>query len=336
MSTTMSQQHRSRVLARRRCVISGATFCAAALACLALVGATRAPAQPQPGSGLVVGIADQRPANLADPRLIDLPVRHARLSVPWDAMRYRWQRAEIDDWMDAAAAAGMVAQVTFGRSRTRPFSLPPTAVYARQVAAFRRRYRDVREFSPWNEPNIAIHAANSDPRRIASYYNTLRSQCPKCTVLGADVVDSSSLERWMRAYLRVFPPGRQPRHWGLHNYVDANSRSSWGTRTMLRIAPGEIWFNEVGALVRRPRPSPRARPDRRTLIRAGKRRSAASMRRVFALADLSARITRVYVYHWMADRHAVWDSALVSPRGTPRPSFDVFAEHARLSTQPAR
>ena len=302
------------------------------LGCLAFVGAAGAPAQPAPGSGLLVGIADQRSANLGDARLADLPVRHARLSVAWDAMRYRRQRAEIDDWMRAARAARMVPQVTFGRSRTRPFSLPPTAVYAREVRRFRGRYRNVREFSPWNEPNIAIHAVNSDPRRIASYYNTLRSQCRRCTVLGADVVDTSSLERWMRAYLRVFAPGRRPRHWGLHNYVDANSRSSWGTRTMLRIAPGEIWFNEVGALVRRPTPSPRARPDRRKHIRVGKRRSATSMRRIFALADLSPRITRVYVYHWKADRQAVWDSALVSSRGTPRPSFDIFARHARLSS----
>ena len=293
--------------------------------------AAAAPAQTSATPGLLVGIADQQPASFGDARLTDLPVRHARLSVPWDAMRYDWQRAEIDDWMRAAQAAGMVPLVTFGRSRTRPFSLPPTAVYARQARAFRRRYRKVREFSPWNEPNIAVHAVNSDPRRIASYYNTLRSQCPRCTVLGADVVDTSSLGRWMRAYLRAFAPGREPQLWGLHNYVDANSRSSWGTRTMLRIAPGEVWFDEVGAIVRRPRPSPNARRDRRTLIRVGKRHSADSMRRVFALAAMSARVTRVYVYHWKSSREAVWDSALVSPRGTPRPAFDVFATHARLS-----
>ncbi|HWI06163.1 MAG TPA: hypothetical protein VNT54_01450 [Solirubrobacteraceae bacterium] len=299
---------------------------------VALLAAALATAPAQAASRLVVGIADQKPATFGDARLLELPVRHARLSVAWDAMRYRWQRAEIDAWMRAAEAAGMVPQVTFARSRTRRFSLPPTAEYARQVRTFRRRYREVREYSPWNEPNIAVRAVNSDPRRIASYYNTLRSQCPRCTVLGADLVDSSSLERWLRAYLRVFPPGRRPRHWGLHNYVDANSRSSWGTRTMLRLAPGEIWFNEVGALVRRPTPSSSVRPDRRTLMRVGKRHAAASMRRVFALAARSRRITRVYVYHWKSSRKAVWDSALVSSRGTPRPSFDVFAAQARMSS----
>lgn len=321
-----------------RCAwLISAVFVAMLVACSPsrAAASVAAEAQEAPTPTLLVGIADQQPSSFSDTRLTELPVRHARLSVAWDAMRYRWQRAEIDDWMRAAEAAGMVPLVTFGRSRTRPFSLPPTAVYAREIRAFRRRYRRVREFSPWNEPNIAVHAANSDPRRIASYYNTLRSQCRRCTVLGADVVDTSSLERWMRAYLRVFSPGRRPKRWGLHNYVDANSRSSWGTRTMLRVAPGEIWFNEVGALVRRPKPSPRARPDRRKLIRAGKRRSAGTMRRIFSLARISPRIRRVYVYHWKASRRAVWDSALVSPRGTPRPSFDVFATNARLSTAEA-
>jgi hypothetical protein len=290
-----------------------------------------APAAAAPKPRPMVGIADQQPSSFSDTRLTALSIRHARLSVAWDAMRYRWQRIEIDAWMRATKAAGMVALVTFGRSRTRPFSLPPTAGYAREVRAFRRRYRHVREYSPWNEPNLARHPANSNPRRIASYYATLRSMCSNCRVLGADVLDTSSLERWMRAYLRAFAPGRQPRRWGLHNYVDANSRSSWGTRTMLRLAPGEIWFNEVGAFVRRPTPSSRTRTDRRALIRVGKRRSAASMRHVFALARLSSRIKRVYVYHWKARRRVLWDSALLSPRGTPRPSFGVFAAHARRS-----
>lgn len=322
-------------LGRRAWAIIAATLAVIAAGCLAFSAAaetpTPAPAPISPASGLLVGIADQQPASFSDARLTALAVRHARLSVAWDAMRYRWQRREIDSWMRAAAVAGMAPQVTFGRSRTRPFSLPPTAVYARQVRAFRRRYREVREFSPWNEPNIAVHPVNSDPRRIASYYNTLRSQCPKCRVLGADVVDTSSLASWMRAYLRAFRPGRQPRLWGLHNYVDANSTSSWGTRTMLRIAPGEIWLNEVGALVRRPKPSPGARPDRRKLLRVGKRHSANSMRRVFKLAGLSSRIKRVYVYHWKDDRKAGWDSALMSSGGDPRPSFDVFAARARES-----
>jgi hypothetical protein len=156
--------------------------------------------------------------------------------------------------------------------------------------------------------------------------------CPKCDVLGADVVDTSSLDRWMRAYLREFPRDRRPRLWGLHNYVDVNSRSSWGTRTMRRLAPGEIWFTETGAIVRRSTPTAIASSDRRLLIRiGGGARAIAATKRVFTLAATSPRITRVYIYHWKATRSGSWDSALVAPDGTTRPSFDVFAAQARAA-----
>ena len=295
---------------------------AGALLTLAVVPA-RAPA-------LAVGIADQQAASFEDARLTGLPVRHARRVVPWDAMRYRWQRVEIDHWMRATRDAGMRALVTFGPSRTRKGrGLPAVGEYQRLVRAFRRRYPKVREYSPWNEPNLAVRKANNSPRRIASYYRVLRSSCRSCTVLGADVVDSSSLERWMRAYLREFRGGARPRVWGLHNYVDANSASRWGTKTMLRVAPGRIWFTETGAIVRRPKPSAATRADRRGAIRTGARRARAATQRVFTLARTSPRITRVYVYHWRADRRSPWDSALVAPNGTPRPSFGVFAAQAK-------
>jgi hypothetical protein len=299
---------------------------------IAVLAATiSALASAPPAGALTLGIADQRAGTFHDARVTSL-VSNARLSVAWDAMDYDWQRREIDTWMHAAKAAGIAPLVTFGRSRTRPFSLPPRDVYRREVRRFHRRYPDVREYSPWNEPNLAIHPRNYDPARIASYYRVLRRVCPKCDVLGADVVDTSSLDRWMRAYLREFPRDRRPRLWGLHNYVDVNSRSSWGTRTMRRLAPGEIWFTETGAIVRRSTPTAIASSDRRLLIRVGGgARAIAATKRVFTLAATSPRITRVYIYHWKATRSGTWDSALVAPNGTTRPSFDVFAAQARAA-----
>jgi hypothetical protein len=285
---------------------------------------------PVPGAqALTVGLAEQRATAFSDPLLSGLGIRRARLAVAWDAMRHRWQRGEIDEWMAATRAAGIAPLVTFGRSRTERFRLPAPAEYALAVRRFHRRYPRVHEYSPWNEPNLARAPRHGDPRRIAAYHRALRAMCPACRVLGADVVDSSSLERWMRAYLDEFAPGERPRLWGLHNYVDVNSASSWGTRTMLRLAPGRIWFTETGAIVRRATPSVSARGDRRALIRTGHRRARAASRRIFALARLSPRIGRVYVYHWRATTHDAWDSALLSPGGRPRPSFRVFAREAR-------
>jgi hypothetical protein len=300
---------------------------------VAILSALGALAWAAPSQALIVGLADQQAASFADARLIALPVHHARLTVPWDALDYRWQRVELDNWMRATQAARMSVVVTFGRSRTRPFSLPSTREYQRRAHAFMRRYRAVREYSPWNEPNLGVLPQNYDPRRIATYYRALRALCPRCKVLGADVVDQSSLDRWMRSYLRAFAPGTAPRLWGLHNYVDVNSTSRWGTRTMLRLAPGEIWFTETGALIRRGTPIETGVRDRRELIRTGAQRAVAATKRVFTLARMSPRITRVYIYHWRADGRTNWDSALVAANGTLRPSFDVFARQARLAVQ---
>ena len=302
------------------------------IAVLALLGALVAAA---PAPAIVVGIADQQAASFTDTRLTDLPVRNARLSVAWDAMEYAWQRREIDQWMRATSAARMSPVVTFGRSRTRPFSLPAPGAYRTRARAFLRRYPKVREYSPWNEPNLAVQPQNYNPRRIATYYRTLRSLCRGCRVLGADVVDNSRLGTWMTAYLRVFEPGKAPRLWGLHNYVDVNSTSRWGTRTMLRLAPGFVWFTETGAIVSRAKPTRTEPADRRLLIRTGPARAVAATKRVFELARMSPRITRVYIYHWRASRKSSWDSALVTAKGTLRPSFDVFASQARLAQRRA-
>ena len=292
--------------------------------------ASAVPAQAQtPAKALTLGIADQRAGTFHDARITSL-VHNARLSVAWDAMRYDWQRRELDTWITAAKTAGIAPLVTFGRSRTEKFSLPPADVYRHEVVRFHRRYPSVREYSPWNEPNLGIHPQNYDPHKIASYYHVLRKMCPKCKVLGADVVDTSSLERWIRSYLREFPRDRRPKLWGLHNYEDVNSNSSWGTETMRKFAPGEIWFTETGAIVRRAAPTLTGRKDRRLLIRVGGgERAVEATRRVFRLAATSPRITRVYIYHWKATNSGSWDSALVAANGTPRPSFDVFAAQAQ-------
>lgn len=287
-----------------------------------------------PARAMTIGIAEQRPGMFHDRRVVDL-VRHARLSVAWDAMQYDWQRREIDSWMTLAKATGIAPLVTFGRSRTKKFSLPNAEVYRSEVLKFRRRYPEVREYSPWNEPNLAIHPANYDTAKIASYYRVLRRMCPTCKVLGADVVDTSSLERWIRAYLREFPRDQRPKLWGLHNYVDVNSESSWGTQTMRKFAPGEIWFTETGAIVRRAPPTQTGRPDRRLLIRVGGgSRAVQATKRVFSLAETSPRITRIYIYHWKATRAGSWDSAFVAPDGTLRASFNVFAEEAQRALEP--
>ena len=199
-----------------------------------------------------------------------------------------------------------------------------------------RRYRSVREYSPWNEPNLAMHPQNSDPRRIADVLPLAAHGCARAArVLGADVVDNSRLGTLdERLPARSSRPAAAPRLWGLHNYVDVNSTSRWGTRD--DAAPRA---RRRSGSPRRARSSPRQKPtktgstaDRRLLIRTGAARAVAATKRVFELAAMSPRITRVYIYHWRAGRHdELGLRARPSEAGTLRPSFDVFARQARLA-----
>ena len=59
----------------------------------------------------VVGLADQQPESYADPRAQALGLRHARLTVPWDAATSEPQA--VAAWLAAVRAAGMAPHVAF-------------------------------------------------------------------------------------------------------------------------------------------------------------------------------------------------------------------------------
>jgi hypothetical protein len=84
------------------------------------------------------------------------------------------------------------------------------------------------------------------------------------------------------------------------------------------LVDGEVWITETGGIVswtRWPYDEARAR---------------ASVERAFALADARAdRIARLYLYQWRAGPAEDWDSGLLRPDGSPRPSFAALAERLR-------
>ena len=89
-----------------------------------------------------------------------------------------------------------------------------------------------------------------------------------------------------------------PRLWGLHNYGDANSFGSGGTRALLAVTGrGKVWFTETGGLVlRREYRGKRVTGE----FGYGLRHAARATLHALALARLSGRIERVYLYHWRA------------------------------------
>jgi hypothetical protein len=276
----------------------------------------------------LVGFGEQRPGVFANAHWQDLGLKPMRFAVGWDALRYGWQRSEADAWMAAAKAAGARPLIAFTRSRAhwRTRVVPKTRVYIREFRAFRRRYPQAKDFLVWNEANHCSQPVCHRPGRVARYYDAMVDECPSCNIVGADVLDTPS----MASYLRRFKAAarHEPRLWGLHNYVDANRMRTTGTRKMLRLVKGTIWFTETGGLVERSTSSPIKFPQ-------SVGHAAKAVRFVLTrLADLSPRIKRVYLYHFEHQGpDASWDSGMLGKRGVPRPAYRVVARWAAKAEQ---
>jgi hypothetical protein len=234
----------------------------------------------------------------------------------------------IDDWIAAAERAHIEPLIAFqhvrgcfvGRHGHIPHiwkcHLPTVAEFRRAFEAFRNTYPFIRDYSPWNEANHGSQPTARYPRRAAEYYNVVRAECPRCTIVAADVLDARNFTHWLTLFRRWVHGS--PRIWGLHNYHDANNHTTIGTREMLQTVPGQVWFTETGGIVHFPH------------WPYNPVRAAAATKFVFKLARLSGRITRVYIYQWTgASRRARFDAGLTTPHGQPRPAYWVVKSQLR-------
>jgi hypothetical protein len=194
--------------------------------------------------------------------------------------------------------------------------LPSVRAYSREFAAFHKRYPWVKDFLTWNEENLCGQPTCRHPKRAAQFYNAARRRCPRCRIVGADLLDVPNMASWARRFAH-YARGRLI--WGLHNYLDANRFTTSGTRTLLRAVRGNVWFTETGGLVRRTNGSKIKFP-------AGTAHAKQATAWVFKLARLSRRIKRVYFYQWSPapDPKATWDSALTDRKGHPRPALAIL------------
>jgi hypothetical protein len=277
-----------------------------------------------PAHALTIGIADQKPDMFADGRFEQTGIRHARLSVGWDAMGSPWQVAQIDQWLAAARADGVVPLISFGHSRTARRALPTPERFLYEFRRFRARYPWVRDYATWNEANHCGEPTCHRPVLVAAYYRKLKRDCPKCRILAAELLDMPNMVSWVKQFRRA--ARGEPRYWGLHNYLDANRFRTSGTTRLLEATKGQVWLTEVGGIVAR-----RGNPGK-VGFEESTRHSAQAIRWVFdELVPLSPRITSVYVYHWNADSHTEsWDSALIGPGGHARPALEVVEREVTL------
>jgi hypothetical protein len=258
----------------------------------------------------VVGIADNKPDMFSDARFSALNIRYARIMAPYDAMHDASARTALDAWMAAAQLAGVRPLVTFDRSRRRTSYNPSAAQMAKSVKDFRKRYPFLKEFATWNEANISKR-----PETVARWWSAMRRACPTCTILGADLLDRANVGTWAARFVKAAK--RTPKAWGLHNYTDANTLKTTGTRTLLRAVKGAVWFTETGGVVSRHNGSGVRFPTSAS-------HAAVVTRFVFStLARLSPRVQRVYLYHWNtgAGDGRTWDSGLIGPDDQARPAL---------------
>lgn len=283
------------------------TIIAAFVVALAIPGAAMA-AQPR------LGIADEQPAMFSDQRFLDLGVHSGRLVVPWDVVSDPATLGRVDRWMAGARKARVLPLITVGRSRLpgKASVNPSPAQMASALRAWRARWPgQVREISTWNEGNL-----NKKPATVARWWLALRSACRSCTVLGADVVDTSNVVAWTKRFVKA--AHRAPGVWGLHAYVDANRFRTSSTRAFLRATSGKVWLTETGGVLYRRHPGTRF-----SGTGAGHAARATSFL-LNRIVPLSPRIRRVYVYSWAASTADVnWDSGLIGPDNAPRPALAI-------------
>jgi hypothetical protein len=271
--------------------------------------------------GPTIGLADNRPETILDPRFKASGIKRIRVLVPYDDIAHGGIRLRyLDAWFDTAKANGIEPLVSFYRSYRSMDLLPSVATYRRNFRLFRKRYPWVRYFSTWDEANFPdAQPTGNFPSRTAQFYRAARSECSGglCTVITADFRAEGSTHSawWLREFKRHI--GRGPHIWGLVAHPDVNRRSSGYTTDFLRKTSGPVWVTEVGPVHffgRGFRPSiPRQTRAMRYLMTEYPR--------------LSTRIRRIYVYHWRAAAgNRLWDSALLSVDGKPRPAYHVFFE----------
>jgi hypothetical protein len=298
----------------------------------ALIAFALLTAVPAPAGAAVVGMADQKADMFDDRRFLRLKIKHARISVPWDALRYPWQAEEVDRWMTRAYARGVEPLISFNHSRIHRKLLPSVAEFVGEFRRFRGRYPWVVNYATWNEANVCGQPTCRHERRVAAYYRALELDCPRCRVLAAELLDMPNMSKWARRFERAYRRygmGR-PKIWGLHNYVEANRFRSESIGKLLRLAKGKVWLTEVGGIVKRRRVRGR-RHSGVEGIPESKRHQAQVTRFLFRkVLPRYKRVTRIYLYQWNSStRRDTWDSGFIGPDDRPRPALAILRRALR-------
>jgi hypothetical protein len=276
---------------------------------------------------VVVGIGEQTASPFSDPAFARTGIRTVRLVVPYNVVRKGGKRLLYTDiWMTAARRFGVDPLVSFSKrdGRRGKRYLPSVREYIRDVRRFRKRYRWVHMFATWNEANLPkTQPTGRHPRRAAAYYRAFHKRCRRhCTLLAPEFLATATMQatNWLHTFARH--AGRGPHIWAVHTYPDTNRFRTFRTRRFLRTVPrGKIWITETGGIVRF------------HSFHRNTRRAARAVRHSFALARLSRRFKRIYLYQWSHNpMDKRWDSGFVTSKGRTRPAYRTLLRFIRKTS----
>jgi Glycosyl hydrolase catalytic core len=270
-----------------------------------------------------VGLSEQSPAMFDQANWTQLKLKRVRYILPWDYAKSAGNHAEVTSFMNAARAHRQEVLVTFSATRgcfvnnryskkKKACKAPSQAAYKAAVKGFRKEFKYAKTFTPWNEVNHVSQPTYRKPALAAKYYKSLKSVCKGCTVMAADLLDSSDVKTYLRKFLRASKGAG--RIWGLHNYKDVNRHQSKGVKNVLSVVKGQVWLTETGGIV-----------NFKPSFKYNLKRAASATRYMFTLARRYSRVKRIYVYRYFGEpRSARFDAGLVNPDGSARPAFKQF------------
>jgi hypothetical protein len=282
-------------------------------------------------AGRLVGVGDENPLMFANPAYLKLGVKIARYFTPYDVASGSdpTALAYLQAWLTAAQAAGVQPLIAFYHNNTTPKKMPSVSTYTTDMKDFVAMFPQVKVLTPWNEENRGNVRARNDnydsptAKQSAQYYLALKKVCPQCTVVGLDVLDSTSPSATI-AYINQFKHDVGKKHmphiWGLHNYSETNRFEDSGTRAMLADVPGQVWLTETGGLA-----------EFKPSFKFNLKRQEKATKYMFSLADSNSRIKRLYIYSWYgaAGKNGGFDAGLTNATGKPRAAYCVVFEHLR-------
>ena len=298
--------------------LTSLTLCTA-LAALALTTAAQA------RTNVAVGLGDQSQAMFSAPAYQALQLKKTRYYIRWDAAKYPSVLATADAYVAAARAAHVkvLMHISTNNFTLKKAKLPSVADYKKYVGRLVKRYRPmgVTEWGVWNEANHASQPTYRSPTRAASFFKTMRTLCPGCTIVALDVLDQAGVETYIKKFMAAAGSKRQyVKTVGIHNYSDTNRKRSTGTSSIIKTVhhyrpTAAIWLTETGGVV-----------EFGSNFKCSESRAANRISYMFTLAKkYKASVKRLYAYNWQGTNcESRFDAGLVRKDGSLRPGYTAF------------